>query len=75
MDSDIASVNKSIKWKIDAVRDCLLHETKFWRALKRTQPILELVSEVKFDISTLSDCATSCHKHYENVGEIINELP
>ena len=41
----------------------------------KAKPILDLVSEVYFDLTYLSFDAQNCHKHYENVTEIISELP
>ena len=46
VNSEIANVNKVYQWKIDAIHDCLLHDSKLQLTMKRTKPILDLVSEV-----------------------------
>ena len=73
--SEIASENKTFIWKVDAVNDCLLHDNKLRIALERAQPMLELVSEVYFDLTYLDFDGGNCHKRYENVTEIISALP
>ena len=73
--SEIPRKNKAFRWKVDSTQKCLLHEGKLEQEMKRARPILELVSEVIFDLTQLGDDSKNCHKNYENVAEIIMSLP
>ena len=74
--SKIASENKVMWWKIDAVKECLLHREKLQLALARRMPILELTSVVKFVIiCDLESESQNCHKSYDCLSEVLLELP
>ena len=74
--SKIANENKVMWWRIDAVKDCLLHGEKLKLALARRMPLLELCSIVKFTtICDLDSESENCHKSYDCLSEVLLELP
>ena len=73
--SYISGVNKTFVWTIDSENDCLLHDNKLKTVLMKRMPILELVSELKFVVSESHEDAWLCHRNFQNVAEIIFELP
>ena len=53
VNSEIANENKTLIWKVDAVAKCLLHENKLQAEVEMFRTVLELVSEVYFDLTYL----------------------
>ena len=53
VNSEIANENKTLIWKVDAVGKCLLHENRLQAEIDKSRVVLELVSEVYFDLTYL----------------------
>ena len=53
VNSEIANENKTLIWKVDAVGKCLLHENRLQAEIEKFRVVLELVSEVYFDLTYL----------------------
>ena len=49
--SEIPRENKMFRWRVDTLQNCLLHDGKLESEIERVTPILDLVSEVTFDLS------------------------
>ena len=76
IDSEIACENKVFEWKIRQTDECLLHEGGLDLTMVRINPLLQLVSEVKFYFpSNIIGPGQRCHKLYQRVAEIIIQLP
>ena len=73
--SEIPRENKTFVWKGGLQHNCLLHDSKLSVEMRRYMPVLQLVSEVIFDLNAFGDDSRSCHKNYENVTELILSLP